>query len=145
MLKKRDETTYSEGIQQNKTSELRQRNLTKFLEKGHGQWIFMVSWREIRKWPEPKGDRDCNVWVTGTQSQAREVESELRLSVILSRQEWVRQTDIWGCSFQRRTGKCSAGEEQPVCELGGCAEHWEVSARGCLPREATERCVRADL
>lgn len=32
-----------------------------------------------------------------------------------------------------------------MCELTGCAEHRKVSAQGCLPREATERCVRADL
>lgn len=79
-------------------SGLRQKPPT-FSRKGHRQCIFTVQWREIRKWPEPSGDQDYNGWVTGTQSQAQEVESELRFSVILSRQEWVRQTDIWGCSF----------------------------------------------
>lgn len=65
------------------------------------------------------------MWVTGTQSQAREVESELRVLVI-SMQEWVRQAGTWWCSFHRGTGKLAAGEERPACE------HQEISAQGCL-------------
>lgn len=35
--------------------------ISTFSKKGHGQCIFTVSWGEIRKWPEPKGDTGCNV------------------------------------------------------------------------------------
>lgn len=78
------------------------------------------------------------MWVTGTQSQAREVESELRVLVI-SMQEWVRQAGTWWCSFHRGTGKLAAGEERPA------VEQQEISAQGCLADVSEGRFIPAPV
>lgn len=99
------------------------KKLTLFSKIGHGQCIFTVSWREIKKQPKVKGEQDYNVWLTGTQTHAPEVESELSYSII-SRQEWVRHADIWWCSFQAGMGRLAMGAAaQAVYELCWSVEH----------------------
>lgn len=73
---------YSERIQKEVDWD---KKLATFSKIGHGQYIFTVSQREIRKQPEPQGDQDCNVWLTGTQTDTQELERELRYSITLSR------------------------------------------------------------
>lgn len=65
---------YSEGIWKEVDWD---KKLASFSKIGHGQCIFTVSQREIRKQPEPQGDQDWNVWLTGTQTHTQEVESKL--------------------------------------------------------------------
>lgn len=104
-----------------------------------GSVSFQYCGEKLENGRNPKETEACNMWVTGTQPQAREVESELRFLVIFSMQEWVRQAGTWWCSFHRGTGKFAAGEEHPECE------HQEISAQGCSSGEAMEMCPRADF
>lgn len=109
--------TCSEGIQQEERSGSRQKKLLRFPERV----MSSESWEKLENGLNPKKSKGV-MCESQAQPQAQEVESELRASAILSRQQWVRRGDIWGCSLQRGTGKFAAGRR--------AAAVWAVQSMG---------------